>query len=258
MATAKKQSPRFWDSAGNKIGVISGALGIILSAISIGAVFKKDNKAELEQEKSMLELTEKYEPQLVASYIDLRGDIYGLQGERDSIPVKNNAYFLDYPVVENGISINDSTGTSPADDENEGLHTIYLVIENRGKTAATNIELQINRCVLRQPVSVRENLIGEGDDYETKIESAAIEQKLITVAIPQVLETGKGVLVPLIISQPPPRYSGAIRTWKILSHVVYLPKVIKSKSAISNKQTETTVRKMRHPTRTSEGVEIRG
>jgi hypothetical protein len=257
----KKKAPakNFWESAGIKIGVISGIIGIGLSIPSIISAFKPDTKSNLESKDIELKLRE-YEPLLEVSYIDVWGDIY--QTARYSEEGnKNNKYYLDYTVAASEISITDTSSLHVKETDEFLLHTVYLMVQNRGKATATDIELDVNRCILNQPVKIIEKLAGVSDDYQQKIITGSGEQKTTTIKLPLNLETGKGILIPLMISGTNYSVEGPVspnREWKIVSKIAYLPITIRYKNPLDEKAIEKKVRKMNYPVRLSEGVEIRG
>ncbi|WP_298707353.1 hypothetical protein [Chitinophaga sp.] len=232
------------------LAAISTALGIFLSLKGCG-------QGDLEAENLRAQLSS-YEPVLETAYLDITGDIYSLTRSPDSVKVNSDHFFLDYKILNNELTSGSDAGLFVFNDSDLITHTVYLMIENKGKAAANDIEIAVNKCTINMSISISEDPAAGELDYAALIESAAGRQTPASIKLPINLQPGNGYLVPILVSARPPVYNGPAPNWHVISKSVVLPKTIRFKSSISGKAVSSPVRKMRSPVRLAEGVEIRG
>jgi hypothetical protein len=193
--------------------------------------------------------------------------LYHQLKERGANAAKNQSAFLAYPLLQNDIAntdltyANDILSTNGTEEEDKETRVMCLVLQNKGKRDAMNVQLNVERLTLNGIVDVEEVSGGGGEDYEPKIRQKTSGSSEAAFRVPFSLETGSGVLVPLFITRHPFRasYTGTrSHEWRLVSKIAYLPKSITFNDVLNQQPIRIEVRKMRDPVRLDNGVEVRG
>jgi hypothetical protein len=252
----KEKTDNLWAKYGVRIGVISGGLGILITLINVLKPLMPDKKKTLDQ----LELAQKvneYSPKLEAAYFSFSEPTYfALKGGDVKNFNESGNYFLNYPILPNEVNQqSDSSGGGliTAGDETERI--TYLVIQNKGKNEARDVELSFNQYAVKDTVRFTETAGENTPDYEQKIkENSGFSAKKI-FKVPSALATGKGIMIPL--------FKGAYKSflgksWNILPGISYMPVTISYTDPLDNSVHTVTVRKMLSVVKFDNGIEGRG
>lgn len=235
-----------WKSLELKLGVVTIILGLITTGYNL---IKKDPPPPVNPDlKASLEI----------SYISMISDIYATAGG-DSATRKKDAFYLDYPILTNEISDKSLQKTDQLLTDNiEGyeLYVTCLMIQNKGKGDASDIELDLSKLNINQPLTITEDAQSKNDyDSQIRAKSAAVKQ---VIRLPSRLSTGQGILVPLFITFDEPNPANKNRQWRIESKTIFLPDNIKYREPADTTQKSLTIRKMLNPVRLANGVQDRG
>ncbi|SEO56946.1 hypothetical protein SAMN05192574_109121 [Mucilaginibacter gossypiicola] len=242
---ADKDAP--WKSLQLKLGVITVILGLLTTGYNL---LKKSPSPPVNPDlKAKLEI----------SYISMTSDIYATAGS-DSAARKKNAFYLDYPILTNEISDNKLqktdqlfSDTAAADFD---LFVTCLMIQNKGKGDASNIELDLSKLNIKEPLTITEDNQTQNDyDSQIRAKSPAVKQ---VIQLPSTLSTGQGILIPLFISYDKPSPTNTNRQWKIESKTIFLPDNIRFAEPADTARQSLKIRKMLSPVRLAEGVQGRG
>jgi hypothetical protein len=236
-----------WKSLQLKLGVITVILGLLTTGYNL---IKKDPPPPVNPDlKANLEI----------SYISMINDIYALAGS-DSAARKKDAFYLDYPILTNEISDKNLqktdqlfTDTTVNDYE---LFITCLMIQNKGKGDASNIELDMSKLNIKDPLTVTEDPQSK-NDYDNQIRAKATAVKQV-IQLPSRLSTGQGILIPLFVSYDKPSPINKNRQWKIESKTIFLPDNIRYTEPADTSRKSLKIRKMLSPVRLAEGVQGRG
>lgn len=248
-----------WEVAGTRIGVISGAIGLLVVVVglphtiasALGQSESKTSPIELEQQRAAVAAAG---PRLEVSYLFLATDLLGTDAA-GSMKANEAATLNSFPTVENEIGREDPyerQGCALGDTVEHSL--AFLVIRNRGRRDADQIAVRIDRLRLSRPVRIRE-LAGGGDNYVAKLRGVAAATSSIVVKIPTTLGSGDGVRVPLFWSVA--RY-GRHDRWCVNSAKAYLPLSLEFADPIVGSTTSQAVRRMADPVVLANGAYGRG
>jgi cell division protein FtsL len=259
-----------WKSAATILGVISAALGIVLSVYNIRAAWHQQGQLAVPDEAKQLEIKKLRQeasasaPRFEVAYVTISQNLYQDLQNQKSEEKKNQTYFLNYPIVPDEVAGEklDIIGQLPGADSTGGDDTedrvTCLVLQNKGKRDALDVKLDFDRLGLNQVISIQETPGGQGDDYVGKFRQAAASVEARTFDLPMSIPTGSGVLIPLFASRNPTRYVTQRRNWFLISNTAYLPKTITFTDPLDNLPKTVEVRRMKTPTWIDPGYEVRG
>jgi len=236
-----------WKSLQLKLGVITVILGLLTTGYNL---IKKNPPPPVNPDlKASLEI----------SYISMIGDIYAMAGG-DSAARKKNAFYLDYPILTNeisdkGLQKTDQLFTDTTVNDYD-LFITCLMIQNKGKGDASDIELDMSKLNINQPLTVTENPQSK-NDYDSQIRAKGVAVKQM-MRLPSSLSTGRGILIPLFVSYDKPSPVNKNRQWKIESKTIFLPNNIRYTEPADTAHKSLKIRKMLSPVRLAEGVQGRG
>ena len=243
-----------------RIGVASAAIGLLTAALGLpdriaaalgGAPADQAARTALEAAKPRLDV--RYVLISLDLHLDGRPSVAGT-GE-DTARANAARSFLSLPVVqteagdqESELAIPDTTTTYQIP------HTAYLLVRNVGGRGASAVTLRADRLPLDGAVPVREAAVG-GDDYAAVLRGRASGAARIGVEVPQTLEPGEGVLIPIFRGTTPAARGGA---WWVISPVALLPDSLSFTDALLGTATAVPVRRMANPMVVADGVVGRG
>jgi hypothetical protein len=236
-----------WKSLQLKLGVITVILGLLTTGYNL---IKKDPPPPVNPDlKANLEI----------SYISMINDIYATAGS-DSVTRKKGAFYLDYPILTNEISDKSLQKTdqlfSDTTINDYDLFVTCLMIQNKGKGDASNIELDLSKLNIKEPLTVTENP-QSNNDYDAQIRAKGLAASQV-IRLPSSLSTGQGILIPLFVSLDKPSPVNKNRQWKIESKTIFLPNNIRYAEPADTTRKSLKIRKMLSPVRLAEGVQGRG
>ncbi|WP_432328741.1 hypothetical protein ACRQ5D_09610 [Mucilaginibacter sp. P25] len=130
------------------------------------------------------------------------------------------------------------------------------MIQNKGKGDASDIELDMSKLNINQPLTVTEDPQSK-NDYDSQIRAKGNAMKQI-IKLPSRLSTGQGILIPLFVTYDKPNPVNKNRQWKIESKTIFLPDNIRYTEPADTARKSLTIRKMLSPVRLAEGVQGRG
>ncbi|MFC0516880.1 hypothetical protein ACFFGT_21915 [Mucilaginibacter angelicae] len=236
-----------WKSLQLKLGVITVILGLLTTGYNL---IKKDPP---------LPVNPDLKADLAISYISMTGNIYLLAGG-DSTTRKKNAFYLDYPILTNEISDKNLQKTdqvfSDTTFNDNDLSITCLMIQNKGKGDASDIELDLSKLTINAPLTITEDPENK-NDYESQIKAKSTSVKQV-IRLPSRLSTGQGILIPLFISFDQPSPMNKNRQWKIESKIIFIPDNIHYTEPADTVRKSLKIRKMRSPVRLAEGAQERG
>ena len=243
--TADKDS--IWKSLQLKLGVITVILGLLTTGYNL---IKKDPPPPVNPDlKASLEI----------SYISMVNDIYALAGG-DSAVRKKDAFYLDYPILTNEISDKNLQKTDQLFNDTTAvdydLFITCLMIQNKGKGDASDIELDVSKLNISRPLTVTEEPQSK-NDYDSQIRAKGTAVKQV-IKLPSRLSTGQGILIPLFVTYDKPNPVNKNRQWKIESKTIFLPDNIHYTEPADTARKSLVIRKMLSPVRLAEGVQGRG
>ncbi|SDG36996.1 hypothetical protein [Chitinophaga filiformis] len=239
-----------------KIGIVTGVLtiiGTIYALFVTNVITWKKDALETQEKKNTLNAAE---PRLTVCYAEVSGDLNRAQGSSAS-KEPELANLASLRIADNGLLSCTEACLNIASKKKLKTHTIYLLIENKGKDPASGIKIEYTICGLSNIVKIKDSIVGTFD-YETAILSAADNQSKYIQTVPFEIESGMKILVPVLIATVGPKAKDLSQEWQIVSRLVYLPRIMKYKSEISKKDYADSVRRMEAPMKASDLVNIRG
>jgi hypothetical protein len=267
---AKSQSGErrgWWERADVRIGVVTGLLGLIPLALGLPAAVtetftgSKSKAAAADAERKRAELAEAG-PRVDVSYVVMRD--YLVQEDADAPPrsrAKANAASTvrSFPIVGNEVLAElDSNREPSAKGCRMGKYTAssvaLLVVTNRGRRDAADIELRGSLLQLAGTVRVHEKAVG-GDDYVAKLRGRTSQMAPVTVRLPQTLGPGDGVRIPIFISVA---NNSRGNPWCVVSRRALVPQSVKFVDPALDSTTESVVRRMVNPVGLASGIIARG
>jgi len=254
----RPEGKKWWDTAGARIGVASGAVGLLVALLglpeAIRGAFGGDpaEEAKLRQVRTDIEQSK---PRLDVRYVLLSDDLLSrMDSDTSSAPPPESAArtLLSLPVVQTG-------GAGKGEGERfwgdgDFRFTTFLLIENRGKRDATDISLYGSQLGFTEAVPVREAATG-GDDYLAVMRKNSTGSAPVVVRIPRTLAPGDAVLLPLFESTTE---AGGEDLWSVASAKAVLPDSLSYVDAVLGEPNTVPVRRMVNPTRVERGVLDRG
>jgi hypothetical protein len=255
-----------WETAGLRIGVVSGAVGLAVSIVglpkSVADALKHQNSAS-----ARLDLQQKRAeavsagPRLEVKYLFLSTELLTEQANTSKVDQKAGSLAASSPVVANEVmnesDVDSLFGAGHGCRYSAGYPSTsvaFLEIDNRGRRDAENVAVILDHFRLGGPARIREATRG-GDDYVAKIRAQAKTTDRVTVRIPRTLGPGDGVRVPLFVSDAPyERYD----LWCVASRTAFLPRSIRFTDSAFRTTTQSAVRRMQSPLVIGRGVFDRG
>lgn len=245
----------WWDVVGVRIGVISGALGLLVALVGLpgtiaDALSRSDSEVtDLEVQAKRAALADAG-PRLDVRYQILTQNLFS-RANSETDPADPQLASL--PTVQNEITdqIYEADRTCRLE-KAPRLSIAFLVITNRGRRDATEIAVELDRFRLRGPVLIRETA---GDDYAAKLRAATAETRVVQVGLPRTLGPGEGARVPLFVAEAPwQRFD----RWCAVPPIAYLPRSLKYVDPALRTTTRSAVRKMVDPVLLESGAIDRG
>jgi hypothetical protein len=261
------EAKRFsFERAGTIIGVVSGALGLLVTVIGLpdklattfGRSESKAAEIELEQKRAAVRAAA---PRLDVMYVFVTTAL--VQGiEQERAPGRDKAdeatTIRSYPMVRNEIfdelNRGDPTSTGCKAKGLDEFSIAFLVVTNGGRRDATDVAVSMRRLRLHGPVLVDERSGGEGA-YVAKLNARTRKREGEVVRVPLTLAPGDGVRVPLWISA-----AGFERhdRWCIVSRTALDPQSLAYVDPVLGSTIRREVRRMVAPTMLAHGVFARG
>ena len=259
----RPEGKKWWDTAGARIGVASGAVGLLVALLGLpqairGAFGGGDPQAAAELRKVRTEI-EQSKPRLDVRYVLLAQDLLATrdQDSASAPPAASAARtLLSLPVVQTGgAGMGEDERFWPSEnDEQTFRFTTFLLIENRGQRDATDISLYGSQLGFTGPVPVRETATG-GDDYLAVMRENSSGAAPVVVRVPRTLAPGDAVLLPLFENASP---AGREGLWWVASAKAVLPDSLSYVDAVLGEPITVPVRRMVNATRVERGVLDRG
>jgi hypothetical protein len=253
-----------WELAGARIGVVAGAVGLLVALVGLPhtireALGQSDSSAsQLAAERTRAQAAG---PRLEVRYLLLTSDLmraYQLNGSKAQQSEAAGTLATAFPIVANEVMsrldaiVNNQASCKYQDYPNVSI--AFLELSNRGSRDATNIVVEADRLTLPVRVRVQETAAG-GDDYVAKLRARASASAPVKVEIPRALGPGEGVRLPLFVSDAPAdRYD----RWCVLPGVAYLPKTVRFDDPAFATTTRSEVRRMKSPLVVARGAVERG
>lgn len=235
---------KFWQKWQTKITVIAAAIGIALTLFNTISSFKKETGA--------IAVVSDDETHIEFMYLTLSN--FDLAMPDTMITDSRIKLFLNYPRVNNEIISLTQDSSFKLSTDSFPLKTTYLLIENKGTTLVSDIQLEIKKVFIKDSVLIQEKTSNVAADYEQQLSRKAYKSEKETLKLPLSLDPSSGVLVPLFeIIKPKP----GSPNWAFSSRNVSLPEnlVFKNKSG---KKITIKIRKMVTPITFKGGLEARG
>lgn len=239
---------------------MAGLLGIALSIAAAVKMFTPGEEKSIKKKEAKLRLNN-LEPKLESSYVLMAQDTYFFS-ESDSAEKTGRLYFLNYPLLKNEIAFENGEGQlqlAETFDDTGMVRVTYLVLQNNGQSAPQDLQVVMKRYVLKDKVTIEETPGSPGTSYEAAVRAKAADSSVRTFNPPTVLETGKGIRVPLFLES---EYDNAVRTgnhkWSVVSKIVYLPDKLIYTDPFDGAKKEVKIRSMKDPVKIATGIEGRG
>jgi hypothetical protein len=255
-----------WETAGLRIGVISGAIGLAISVVglpkSIADALKREDSAGAQLQQKRAEAAAAG-PRLELKYLFLSTEV--LSDQANTKPRSKDAGRIatlasSSPVVANEVMI--ETDIDSLFGAGHGCRyaaypstsIAFLEIDNRGRRDAANVAVVLDHYKMGSIARIREADPG-GDDYVARIRGHAMATTRVTVRIPRTLGPGDGVRIPLFVSDAPyQRYD----LWCVASRTAYLPRSLSFTDPAFGTTTRSPVRRMQSPLVIGRGAFERG
>ena len=271
MASKNKSNPElksFWnaESLSTRLGIISGALGILLAGYNVYGKYSEIKNYSVDQETKALELKKIQDevsasaPKIEEMYVDLEHELFSsLAVSQD----RKQNQFLNYPIVPNEI-VDDKVSIRPkaiflpdnsSVDESE-QHVMFLVLQNKGKRDAVDVKVTLDRLALSSKVQINETAGKSSGAYISQMKAAAKDSGDHVINIPMPIEAGKGVLIPLFVTRHPSQSDD--KQWDVISNIVYLPKTLEISDPLDYSKQSRGIRQMKDPVRLESGLFGRG
>lgn len=252
-----------WEVWSVRIGVATAAVGLLTALLGlpdrISTALRGDEPASPADVAARTAL-EEAKPRLDVRYVFLAQDLMREGGRPaasdDSVRANAARSFLSLPVVQTeagGGAEESSLGVPDTAFEYAPQHTAFLVVRNVGGRAAGGVTLRADRLPLSAAVPIREAGVG-GDDYAALLRRSARGAARIDVQVPQTLEPGDGVLIPLFRGTAP----GPGGRWWVYSPIALLPDSLTFTDAVLGEPSSVPVRRMANPMVIADGVVGRG
>jgi hypothetical protein len=261
----------WWELWATRTGVVAGVVGLLLTGINLpnliaqrGYEATRDQKTRVELD-AVLRQRQEAVPRLEVSYLTFSPALHALllarrKGERPSLASDN--LLLGYPIAVNALvprlfelPARMLVGLR-AVDRPENVNVTFLLIQNRGKSDATSIELEGTQLSMPGTVNVVER--PEQSEYVQALSAAAASRRPFRLAVPTTLAPTEGVLVPLFASDAFYTDSQGRTVWMTRSRVVFLPDSVHYTDPLDGSPHTIVVRHMQSPMQLSNGVVGRG
>ncbi len=252
-----------WDLAGARIGVVAGAVGLLVAVIGLPHTIRdaigqsSSSSSDLAAKRDQARATG---PRLEVRYLLLASDLIPqrLGGFRQEDTQPGATLATAFPIVANDVSSRleaiQSDQLSCKYQDYPHVSVTFLELTNRGRRDATNVVVEADRLTLPKRVRVQETATG-GDDYVAKLRAGASASTPVKVEIPRTLGPGEGVRIPLFVSDAP--VDGYDR-WCALPGVAYLPRTVRFDDPALAVTTTSQVRRMKTPLVLGRGAVDRG